>query len=102
MMKKITFTVSKVIFICLWCILLSGCGNSFTPNGKGIEVRGSTIFKNQVNDSLKLLKDKAPDAYDIVLNYVGRIEQGKHSGMWAYKNPPTFELNDHSAFYSIT
>ena len=81
---------------------LSSCNNSLKPAGKDIEIRGSKAFREQVNKSLKLLKNKAPDAYGIVIHNVGRIEQGKHSGMWAYKTPPTFELNDRTAFCSIT
>src|SRR6266403_1498390 len=46
-----------------------------------IEIVGSDRFSNQVHEALLLLKTKAPDAYDIVTNYVGRIQQGSHSGM---------------------
>ena len=38
----------------------------------------------------------------MVTNYVGKIVQGSHSGMWAYKDPPTYEMNDRTTFYSVT
>lgn len=69
---------------------------------KIIEVIGDQEFIRQVEAALTLLEDKDPEAFSIVKNYIGRIEQGEHSGMWAYKDPPTFELANRSAFYSIT
>ena len=66
------------------------------------EVIGNDKFKKQVTAALKLLRKKAPKVYKMVTTYVGRIEQGKHSGMWAYKEPPTYELADPTAFYSVT
>src|SRR4051812_31443245 len=67
-----------------------------------IEVVGSARFSNQVFQALLLLETKAPEAYSIITNYVGRIQQGTHSGMWAYKTPPTYEMADPTAFYSLT
>jgi len=49
-----------------------------------------------------LLKAKDRDAYAIVTNYIGRIQHGERSGMWAYKTPPTYEMGDATAFYSLT
>jgi len=69
---------------------------------KKIEIKGSKKFKNQVTKALELLKEKTPEAYQIVTEYVRRIEQGKHSGMWAYKKPPTYEMADETTFYSVT
>ena len=66
------------------------------------EIVGSVRFSNQVAQALLLLKTRDADAYLIVTNYVGRIKEGKRSGMWAYETPPTFEITDASAFYSIT
>jgi hypothetical protein len=67
-----------------------------------IEIVGSDRFSNQVHAALLLLKSKAPDAYSIITNYIGRIQQGAHSGMWAYKSPPTYEMADPTTFYSLT
>jgi hypothetical protein len=66
------------------------------------EIVGSARFTTQVQQAMTLLKTQDPDAYAIVTNYVGRIEEGKISGMWAYKNPPTYEMSDDTAFYSLT
>jgi hypothetical protein len=66
------------------------------------EIVGSLQFSNQVQGALLLLKSHDGEAYAIVTNYVGRIEQGSRSGMWAYKTPPTYEMSDTNAFYSLT
>ncbi|MBA3010669.1 MAG: hypothetical protein KKF12_22800 [Proteobacteria bacterium] len=36
------------------------------------------------------------------LSYISIIEQGSQSGMWAYEDPPRYEVNDSTAFYSVT
>ena len=66
------------------------------------QIVGSPQFTNQVYQALLLLKTNDPGAWSIVTNYVGRIAEGKHSGMWAYKNPPTYEMSDRTALYSVT
>jgi len=102
MNKGLTFTDAQIACLCFFCIYLSGCNHPLKPGGTGIEIRGSKAFVVQVDRSLKLLENKAPYAYEIIINNVGRIEQGEHSGMWANITPPTFELNDRTAFYSVT
>lgn len=69
---------------------------------KEIEIKGSEKFQKRVTKALQLLKEKAPDAHEIVSEHVRRIEQGRHSGMWAYKTPPTYEMTERTAFYSLT
>ena len=78
---------------------LQACGHARTSE---TEIVGSTRFTAQVRAAMALLKTHDPDAYAIVTNYVGRIEEGKISGMWAYKNPPTYEMSDLTAFSSVT
>src|SRR6185436_5963393 len=68
----------------------------------GLSVRGTPRFRTRVTESLSLLRTKAPDAYQIVTNNIGAIAQSKHSGMAAYRKPPTFELNDATAYASVT
>ena len=75
---------------------------AFRVYGSDVDVSGSAKFKKQISLCLGLLKKKAPDAYRITTKYVGKIKQGKHSGMWAYKNPPTYEIADRTTFYSVT
>jgi hypothetical protein len=67
-----------------------------------VAISGTPQFTNQVFQALALLLTKAPEAYTCVTNYMGKIEQGKKSGMWAYRNPPTYEMADQTAFYSVT
>jgi len=78
---------------------LQGCRRA--PSSE-TEIVGSARFSDQVHQAMILLKTQDPDAYAIVTNYVGRIEEGKISGMWAYKNPPTYEMSDLTAFSSVT
>jgi hypothetical protein len=73
-----------------------------SANGSDVEISGSVEFTNQVSQALTLLKDKAPGAYGIVTNYVGKIEQYGRSGMSAYKDPPTYEMADRTTFYSVS
>ncbi|MDB6021721.1 MAG: hypothetical protein JWQ04_1578 [Pedosphaera sp.] len=66
------------------------------------EIVGSSRFTNQIHQALLLLKARDTNAYAIVTNYIGRIQEGERSGMWAYKTPPTYEISDSTAFYSVT
>jgi hypothetical protein len=70
--------------------------------GSEPEIIGSVRFSNQVHQAVLLLKERDLDAYAIVTNYVGRIQEGERSGMWAYKTPPTYEMSDGTAFYSLS
>jgi len=79
----------------------------FLLHGRGAvasepEIVGSARFKHQIRQALTLLKTKDKAGYLIVTKYVGRIQQGERSGMWADKTPPTYEVNDATAFYSLT
>jgi hypothetical protein len=67
-----------------------------------LEIVGSERFSNQIRQALLLLESQDLDAYKIVAAYVGRIQQGERSGMWAYETPPTYEMSDTTAFYSVT
>src|SRR5205823_14487092 len=66
-----------------------------------LEIRGTRRFKARVIQALTLIRTKAPQAYDIATNNVGAITESKHSEMAAYRKPPTFELNDQPALYSV-
>jgi hypothetical protein len=66
------------------------------------EIVGSARFSNQVHHAILLLKARDPEAYVMLTTYVGRLQEGNHSGMWAYKTPPTYEMTDDTAFYSLT
>jgi hypothetical protein len=73
------------------------------PNIYGlIRIEGSPEFIAQTQAALSLLESYAPDAYQKVQTYVGLIQQGQHSGMWAWEEPPRYEVGDATAFYSVT
>lgn len=67
-----------------------------------MQVKGSAKFGVQITNALVLLQTKAPDAYRIVTNQIGIIQQGQHSGMWANRVPPVFEVADPTTFHSVT
>jgi hypothetical protein len=71
-------------------------------NYQGIEIRGSTKFIKQTAAALALLEEKDPEAFTKIQTYVGIIEQGEHSGMWAWEVPPRYEVGDATAFFSVT
>ena len=58
----------------------------------GIKIKGNSEFIAQTRAALTLLEQKAPDAFIKIQTYVGIIEQGEHSGMWAWENPPRYEV----------
>jgi len=87
-------------FVFLSCNVQAKSGN-LKANG-GISVLGTREFENQINEALLLLEEKAPEAYEIVLEYIGVIKQSEKSGMNAYTSPPTYEIADRTAFYSVT
>lgn len=67
-----------------------------------IEIRGDTKFMAQTHLALALLEQKDHEAFQKVQTYIGIIEQGKHSGMWAWETPPRYEVGNATAYYSIT
>ena len=82
-----------------WILTFNACNRA---EAAGPEIVGSLRFSNQVYQALVLLSSRDTNAYAIVTNYVGRISEGEHSGMWAYRTPPTYEMSDNTAFYSVT
>jgi len=94
--------MNKKRWICGILLALLISASTLSVFGADVEISGSAKFTNQVSRALTLLKEKAPKAYSITTNFVGRIEQGKKSGMWAYKKPPTYEIADRTTFYSVT
>lgn len=67
-----------------------------------VEIIGEPGFFDQTERALSLLLDRAPDAHAKVLAHIGVIEQGEHSGMWAFEDPPMLDVNDRTAFHSLT
>ena len=54
------------------------------------------------SNALLLVQAKAPEAYQIITNDITIIDESEHSGMEASLLRPTFDLNDRSAFFSLT
>lgn len=81
-----------------WLVLGAFC----SAEAADPEIVGSLRFTNQVCQALALLRSHDTNAYFTVTNYVGRIQEGQRSGMWAYKTPPTYEMSDVTAYYSVT
>ena len=68
----------------------------------GIKIKGNSEFIAQTRAALTLLEKKDPGAFRKIQTYVGIIEQGKHSGMWAWEQPPRYEVGNATAFYSVS
>jgi hypothetical protein len=68
----------------------------------GVTIFGSTSYIEQVERSLRLLREQSPDAFKLTQRYAPRIEQNSRSGMRAYGDPPTFNLSEKTATYSDT
>jgi hypothetical protein len=67
-----------------------------------VAILGDTAFVEQTQLALALLEERAPDAYEKVLRYVGVVAQDERSGMWAAEDPPRYAVSDETAFYSLT
>ncbi len=67
-----------------------------------IKIIGSEEFVTQTRAALALLEAKDIAAFNKIQTYVGIIQQGEHSGMWAWEVPPRYEVADPTAFYSLT
>jgi hypothetical protein len=71
-------------------------------NFEGIEIRGDERFVRQVEHALALVRDKSPDSLEMIRQFVKRIQHERRTGMRAYDDPPTFDLADATAYYSVT
>lgn len=83
-------------------VALSGCTRTANARFDTIAIRGNSRFDSQVAQALALLRSNSPAAYAVATNHLAVIEQAAHSGMLAWLSAPTFQLNDRSAFYSVT
>jgi hypothetical protein len=72
-----------------------------TPPGE-IVIVGDPAFVEQTQLALALLQERAPEAYQKVIRYVGVISQDERSGMWAFETPPRYAVSDETAFFSLT
>ena len=75
---------------------------SLLLNFGALDVIGTQDFIDKTSLALTLLQDTSPDAYLKIQTYVGLIKQGDHSGMWAFENPPRYEVGERTADASTT
>jgi hypothetical protein len=85
----------------LICNFLTRPGKTVAYQGS-VQIIGHGDFVVQTHLALSLLKAHAPQAYQKIQTYVGIISQGEHSGMWAWEDPPRYEVGDPTAFSSVT
>jgi hypothetical protein len=67
-----------------------------------IVIVGSERFQRQVRAALTLLMYRDRDDYLMVIKYLRRIKEAKHSGTQVHEIPPTFYFAPQSAFHSLT
>jgi hypothetical protein len=102
-----------VFFVCVFCALtVFGLPEPTYKGGQNqqvmkllifdetITIVGSEAFVNHVRKALSLLRSKSSSGYPIVKKYIGRIKEGTTSGMYAYYNPPTFQMSAKEALLS--
>ena len=95
-MNKLLAFSYLIVILCIHVILPKNAW------GFEIDIVGSPEYKQQVAQALILLSKKSPEAYQIAKKYIGKIEQGERSAMFAYKNPPTYQMSNKTAFHSLT
>lgn len=66
-----------------------------------IKVIGSLKFITQTEAAFEILKKSTPIAFAKIQKYIGIIEQGELSHMWADEKTPRYEVDDVASFYSI-
>jgi len=91
-----------VLLIAAALVLFWSRHDRHESNFYGVQIYGNTPFIEQVESSLKLLREKSPEAFELTLRYSPRIEQSSRSGMRAYAEPPTFDLSPKTANYSAS
>ena len=67
-----------------------------------ITIVGDATFTRNTQNALNLIRRNAPTFYTTVLRYIGVIQQGTSSGMWAWLEPPTFVVGRATYSASVT
>ncbi len=83
-------------------LLAAFCAMGTTVEYGPLVIRGDAEFIDRTREALALLEELAPDAFEKICTYVGLIDQGEHSAMWAYEDPPRYEVGGGTASYSTT
>ena len=66
------------------------------------KIEGTDRFVAHVGESLKRIRKRAPRVFGLIQQNVAVIKQADRSGMWAFRDPPTFDMGDRTTFYSVT
>ncbi len=92
------------LFLFALLVFLAACGGGSTESAaiRSVAIEGDRRFVQQITRALELLQSEAPEAFQLVHSYVGKIQQSPRSGMWAWKDPPTMTLADRTAHSSVT
>jgi len=110
-----------ICLVCVFCVLIvisfpqptykSGRNEKFMESiifDQTITIVGSEAFVDHVKKALSLLQSESSSGYPVVKKYIGRIKEGNTSGMYAYYDPPTFQvsakealLNEHNKDYAL-
>lgn len=103
-MKTIMFVLLFIILVYIGLVICNYYEIMVVTNlrHKEVVIKGNPDFVKQISKALALLKEKAPEAYDMVNEYVGKIEQENISGMSPFKIPPVMSLSDVTIYSSLT
>ena len=104
-----------ICLVCVFCVLAVICLPEPTYRSghherateslifdETITIVGSEAFVNHVMKALSLLRSKSSSGYPVVKTYIGRIREGPTSGMYAYYDPPTFQMSAKEALLNET
>ena len=87
-----------VVVLPAFCVAAAADTGIYGP----LQLQGTAAFLQRTVEALSLLKERAPDAYEKVTRFGGVIAIGEHSGMWAYEEPPRYEVGEPTWSYSVT
>ncbi|MCL1806115.1 MAG: S-layer homology domain-containing protein [Oscillospiraceae bacterium] len=72
------------------------------PEFYNILLDGGDLFTQNTQAALELIQEKSPSGWELVTSYIGCIQQGESSGMWAFLTPPTFVVGNATYTSSTT
>lgn len=75
---------------------------SLKSKSLNVIVEGDDEFQKKTYEALALIKEKAPDQYDVVKKYISIIRMAEKSGMRAYDDPPVYEVGSATSSASLS
>jgi hypothetical protein len=94
-------TPTRIILLAILLTIASASG--FLLRGgneiryQGLEIAGDNNFIERTIEALWLVREKDPLGYAQLRQYLGRIEQGRRTGVRPYTHPPRYEVGDQTA-----